>query len=214
MVYPKYRSSNIGKLLVKMNVHFIIFLIISNLFLIFCEGEEKIFDSSNIIIFNHTKLNAGSINKNSDLIIEYYSEENYDDIPNSILFYGLSKNGRYCFSNESSYTQEKNINIDEIIDIDGFYNNYEIYDSKNLFVSIKDDFNRENQYLFSINSYNSLVELHNFTYNLNNKHYIWDFNDFFDLDEDSYYFQYERQIYELSKESTYIIAFIPKFLVN
>ena len=167
MFYPKYRSSNIGKLLVKMNVHFIIFLIISNLFLIFCEGEEKIFDSSNIIIFNHTKLNAGSMNKNGDLIIEYYSEENYDDIPNSILFYGLSKNGRYCFSDKSSYTQEKNIDIDEIIDIPGYYKTYEIYDSKNLFVSIKDDSNRESQYLFSINSHNSLVELHNFNNNLN-----------------------------------------------
>ena len=32
------------------------------------------------------------MNKNGDLIIEYYSGENYDDIPNSILFYGISKN--------------------------------------------------------------------------------------------------------------------------
>ena len=167
MLYPEYRSSNIGKLLEKMNVHIIIFLIISNLFLIYCDAEGKTFDSSNIIIFNHTKLNAGSMNKNGDLIIEYYSEENYDDIPNSILFYGLSKNGRYCFSDKSSYTQEKNIDIDEIIDIPGYYKTYEIYDSKNLFVSIKDDSNRESQYLFSINSHNSLVELHNFTNNLN-----------------------------------------------
>ena len=214
MVYPKYRSSNIGKLLVKMNVHFIIFLIISNLFLIFCEGEEKKFDSSNIIIFNHTKLNAGSMNKNGDLIIEYYSEENYYEIPNSILFYGLSKNGRYCFSDESSYTQEKNIDIDEIIDISGYYNIYEIYDSKNLFVSLKNDFNREDQYLFSINSYNSIVELHNFNNNTAKNRYIWDFNDFFNLEEDAITFPYERELYELKRESAYIIAFIPKYKVN
>ena len=214
MFYPKYRSSNIGKLLVKMNVHFIIFLIISNLFLIFCEGEEKIFDSSNIIIFNHTKLNAGSMNKNGDLIIEYYSEENYYEIPNSILFYGLSKNGRYCFSDESSYTQEKNIDIDEIIDISGYYNIYEIYDSKNLFVSLKNDFNREDQYLFSINSYNSIVELHNFNNNTAKNRYIWDFNDFFNLEEDAITFAYERELYELKRESAYIIAFIPKYKVN
>ena len=214
MVYPKYRSSNIGKLLVKMNVHFIIFLIISNLFLIFCEGEEKKFDSSNIIIFNHTKLNAGSMNKNGDLIIEYYSEENYYEIPNSILFYGLSKNGRYCFSDESSYTKEKNIDIDEIIDISGYYNIYEIYDSKNLFVSLKNDFNREDQYLFSINSYNSIVELHNFNNNTAKNRYIWDFNDFFNLEEDAITFPYERELYELKRESAYIIAFIPKYKVN
>ena len=214
MFYPKYRSSNIGKLLVKMNVHFIIFLIISNLFLIFCEGEEKIFDSSNIIIFNHTKLNAGSMNKNGDLIIEYYSEENYYEIPNSILFYGLSKNGRYCFSDESSYTQEKNIDIDEIIDISGYYNIYEIYDSKNLFVSLKNDFKREDQYLFSINSYNSIVELHNFNNNTAKNRLIWDFNDFFNLEEDAITFAYERELYELKRKSAYIIAFIPKYKVN
>ena len=77
----------------------------------------------------------------------------------------LSKNDRYCFSNEPSYTKEENIDIDEIIDIEGYYNYYKIYDSKNLFVTIKNDVNRENQYLFSINSYNSIVELHNFNGN-------------------------------------------------
>ena len=60
-------------------------------------------------------------------------------MPTSFLFYGLSKNGRYCFSNESSYTQEKDIDIDEVIDIAGYYNNYRIYDSKSLFVSIRND---------------------------------------------------------------------------
>ena len=214
MLYPEYRSSNIGKLLVKMNAHIIIFLIISNLFLIYHGVEGQTFEPSNIIIFNHTKLNAGSLNRNGDLIIEYYSEENYYDISNSILFYGLSKNGRYCFSNESSYTQEKNIDINEIIDISGYYNIYEIYDSKNLFVSMKNDFNREDQYLFYINSYNSIVELHNFNNNTIKNRYIWDFNDFFNLEEDAITFQYERELYELKRESAYIIAFIPKYKVN
>ena len=108
------------------------------------------------------KFNAGTINKNGDLFIEYYSEENFYDIPNSILFYGLTKDGRCYFSNESSYTLEKNIERDEIKDITGFSNYYRIYDSKNLFVATKNDYNTKNQYLFSINSYNSIVELHNF----------------------------------------------------
>ena len=203
----------------KMNIHIIIFLIISNLFLIHCEGEREENANipkqvENILIFNHAKLNGGSNNRNGDLIIEYYSEENYFDMPNSILFYGLSKNGGYCFPNESSNTQEQNIDIDEIIDIAGYYNTYETYDSKNLFVSLKNDSNREDQYLFSINSYNSIVELHNFNNNAAKNHYIWDFNDFFQLEEDDYIFQYERELFELRGASQFIIAFIPNSVVG
>ena len=125
MLYSEYYSYNIGKLLLKLNTYIYIYLIISNIFLIHCEDNEIIDDTTskqekNIIIFNHTKLNDGSINKNGDLIIEYYSEEKYYDIPNTILFYCLSKNGRQCFSNESAYVNEKSIEIDEIIDIAGY----------------------------------------------------------------------------------------------
>ena len=132
MRYPEFDSSNIGKPLFKLNF-LIIFLFFSNLLLM------KAVEVKNIIIFDHTKFSACATNKNGDLFIEYYSEEKYFDIPNSILFYGLSKNNSYCFSNESSYTQEKNIDIDEIIDIIGYYNNYKIYDSRNLFVTTKND---------------------------------------------------------------------------
>jgi hypothetical protein len=164
-----------------------------------------------MLIFEHKKFSAGTTNKNGDLFLEYYSEENYYDIPNSIFFYGLAKNGRYIFLNESSYTLEKNIEIDEIVDIIGYYNNYEIYDSKNLFVTTKND--NRNQYLFSINSYNSIVELHNFNNNGDKNHYIWEFNDFFNLTEDVI-FPYERELYELKGKSLYIMVFIPKILVN
>ena len=171
MLYPECYLSTNGKPFMKFNISFIIFLIITNVFLIHC-GDDGVIDDTipkeeeNIIIFDHAKLNSGSMNKNGDLIIEYYSEENYYDILNSILFYCLSKNWKQCFSNETSYTQEKNIEIDEIVDIAGFYNIYNIYDSKSLFVSIKNDTNRGDQYLFSINSYNSIVELHNFNNNI------------------------------------------------
>ena len=43
---------------------------------------------------------------------------------------------------------------------------------------------------------------------------MWDYHDFFDLDEDAYNFQYERELYELRGESQYIIAFIPKYNVD
>ena len=69
-----------------------------------------------------------------------------------------------------------------------------IKDSKNLFVFIKNDTNKENQYLFSINSYDYLVEL----YNLNNNNYnIWSFNKFFNLNNKDYLFPFRYEILEL-----------------
>ena len=208
MKYLEYDSSNAEKPLSKLYFAFIILLI--NMLFIQSQGEEV----QNIIIFNHKKFSAGTINKNGDLFIEYYSEENYYDLPNSILFYALSKEGRYYFSNESSYTLEKNIDIDETKDLMGYYNNFKIYDSKILFVTTKSDINTGKQYLFSINSYNSIVELHNFNDDANKDHYIWDFKDFFNLEDDENNFPYERELYELKGQSLYIIVFIPKILVT
>ena len=112
MLYSEYYSYNIGKLLLKLNTYIYIYLIISNLFLIHCEDDEIIDETTpkqekNIIIFNHTKLNDGSINKNGDLIIEYYSEEKYYDIPNTILFYCLSKNGSNAFQMNLHMSKKK-----------------------------------------------------------------------------------------------------------
>ena len=210
MSYLKYDSSYTRKPLSKLNLLIIIIFIISNLFFIQCYD----FEIYNIITFDHMKFNAGTINKNGDLFIEYYSEENFYDIPNSILFYGLTKDGRCYFSNESSYTLEKNIERDEIKDITGFSNYYRIYDSKNLFVTTKNDYNTKNQYLFSINSYNSIVELHNFNNDADKDHYIWDFKKFFNLEDDENNFPYERELYELKGQSLYVIVFIPKILVT
>ena len=208
MLMIEYTLFNSRKQLKKINLYISIFLIISNLIIINC--SIKIDEELKIIIFNHTKYNAGSKNKNGDLIIEYFSDKNYYDIPASLLFYGLSKNFRYCFSNESSYTQEKNIDIDEVINIVGYYNNYRLYDSKSLFVSISNDFTKGKEYLFSINTYNSIVELHDYNNNTYNNRFIWDFDDFFNLNREKYEFPYETHLYELKGESTYILAFIPK----
>ena len=207
-----------------MNLFTFILLFMSNLILIkSCinsnERVDEEFISSppnvkNILIFNQAKYNSGSTNKNGDLIIKYYSQENTYNIPASILFYGLSKNGRYCFSDESSYTKEKNIDIDKIIDIAGTYNNFKIYDSKSLFISLKNDPYREKQYLFNINTDNSIIEFHDFNNDAENDHYIWDLYDFFNLDEEDFYFPYETVLYELEGKSLYIIAFIPKSVVT
>ena len=104
------------------------------------------------------------------------------------------------------------VDVDEIRDEYGLYNLDEI-NSLNLFVTIKNDPNKANQYLFSINSYSSLVELYNFN-DENNTNYIWNFNDFFNLEEDSYIFPYTYSLLEFNRESTYFLVIIPKIDID
>ena len=181
-------------------------------------GDECL---KNIIKFDHKKYQSNNfaINKKGDLILElteYKGCNDYeecDEMSFSKLFYGLTKDGKYYFNNKSSYIHEFNIDIDEeTYDPFGFKNFFEIYNSINLFVSIKSDPNKNNQYLFSINQYNSLIELYNIT-NGNNNYLTWNFYNFFNLNEDDYFFPYECSLFELKKESAYIIVFKPKVKV-
>ena len=213
MMNYKYISPKTLYSSMKINIYIINFLLFSNLIPIYIAYEDFVLD--HILIFNHSKFKAGNFakNKKGELFIEYYSV-NDNIIPTSRLFYGWQKNGRELFFKQSSYTQEINIDIDKTKDISGYYNNFDIYDSKNLFVSIKNEHNQANQYLFSINSYDSMIELHKFSNNINTVHYLWNFHDFFKTKEEKYRFPYEIVLLELKKESSYIIAFIPKIYVN
>ena len=169
----------------------------------------------NIIMFNQRKylLNNFAANKNGDILIQYNEYNNFDEEYSSRLFYGLAKNGSYFFANESSYTREFNIKIEEeFLENSDFLNLYKIQDSKSLFVSIK-NINKKNQYLFSINSYDSMVELYDLNNNDNN-YFVWSFNKFFNLDEEDYYFPFEFELFELKDKSEYIIAFIPFSIVE
>ena len=69
---------------------------------------------NNIIKFNNKNYKAGkfAINNKGELILEL-SENN--EMNSTILFYGLTKQGRYLFSNETSYNKEINTNIDKSI---------------------------------------------------------------------------------------------------
>ena len=106
-------------------------------------NEEAEICFNNIIKFDHKRYQSNNfaINKNGDLILELteYNDE-YDAITSSRLFYGLTKEGKYYFSNKSSYTHEFNIDIDEeTYDPYEFNNFFEIYNSINLFISMKND---------------------------------------------------------------------------
>ena len=166
---------------------------------------------NNVLKFNNKKYKAGTFakNKNGDIFIEF-SEDS--EISSSRLFYGLTKDGKYFFSNQSSSTKELDINIDNINTDYGFYNSYGVYNSLNLFVSLKNDPNKGNQYLFSINSFHSIVELFNINDSDENiNYYVWNFNDFFKINEEDYNFLYDYVLYEINKDNSYLIIIIPKF---
>ena len=182
------------------------------------EEEEKLFLNNticfnNILKFDQKKyqLNNFAKNENDDILIQFSEYKKDDKLSSSRLFYGLSKDGRYFFSNKSSYSIEFNVDIDEETFCENeFYYINEIKNSKSLFVSITP--NKGNQYLFNINSYNSMVELFDLN-NDNNNYFIWSFHKFFKLDPDDYFFPFDYELFEIKERLEYIIVFIPKIYV-
>lgn len=168
---------------------------------------------NNVIKFDSKKYIANNFakNKEGDLIFELTEskDDNTKEIYTSRLFYGLTKEGLPFFTNNTAYIHEIKINENKVISNDNEYHNlYNSFNSINLFVSLKNDLNKNNQYLFSINSKNSIVEL--FNLNDNDIYYLWSFNKFFDLNIDQYMFTYNIELFELKEKNEYFISFIPK----
>ena len=223
MVNNIYFTFKKQKKLNQMDLLIIFILFLSNLNIFFCEDKnnlENIFHSSieidlsindtnyfnNIIKFNNKNYKSGkfAINNKGDLILEL-SDNN--DI-NSRLFYELTKEGRYLFNNKSSYTQEINININQQI-----LSNNKGYNDFSLFVSIYNNSNINKQYLFSINSNYPLVELFDLN-DKSNENYIWSLYEFFGMNSIDYNFEYKYSLFEIKDESSYLIAVIPKNIIN
>ena len=130
-------------------IHFIIF---SNIKCQNCPKDITIEDTecfNNVTIFNvqNKFYRAGhfALNKNGDMIIEY----SYDKYR---LFYGLKKDGKYFFPN---ITKEI-----EIVNTDGNSTKLQRYESINSFIFLINDANKEKEYLLSLSSNLSLIELH------------------------------------------------------
>ena len=160
--------------------------------------EENTF--TNVLKFENYQLNHFAKNNEGDFVVSF-TEYTENIKSSSRKFYGLKNDGQYFFSDEESFERELKVNINEEIYNSGLDR------SKNLFVYIND--NTDKQYLFSINAYNSMVELFDVDNN-DNKYYIWSFNKFFDLNLDEYYSPCSYEIFSLKKEKSYIIAFLPK----
>ena len=119
-----------------------------------CAQDVAITDTScfnDVLKFNSKHYRAGHFvtYKNGDLIVEF-SNDGGDS--KARIFYGLTKNGRYYFPNNSPTYEIENIG-----NIDGAIGRYE---SINNLVVTENDLTRENQFLFSTSSYGSLTELH------------------------------------------------------
>ena len=102
-----------------------------------------------IIIQNYYRAGQFATDKNGNMIIEYSNDEG--GRAEYRLFYGLKKNGRNYFDNDNAH---KKIQIVTDISQKGRY------ESRNLFVSLENDINKDKQYLFSTSSYETLTELH------------------------------------------------------
>ena len=106
-----------------------------------CFNEVLIFNLDN----KYYRSGHFASNTKGDMIIEY-SYNTYR------LFFGFKKDGKYYFPEK---IKEINITSDDIES--SMLNRYE---SVNLFVSMVNDTNKEKEYLLSISSYITILELH------------------------------------------------------
>ena len=150
----------------------------------------RIYNLSNTDCFNDriifdNKYRAGHFvtTKEGVLIIEYSN----DAVNYQRFFYGLNKNGRYHFANESAfkYFSAKNPNN----------NNHGRYESKNIILHFKSDTSKTKEYIFSTSIYTTVTELHDLDNDISK---YWDTVDFWDIIE---IFSYEIVLLELPEDN-------------
>lgn len=146
---------------------------------------------NNIIKFSDKRYRAGAFakNKNGDIVIEYSSDA-------SRLFYGLRKDGKYFFNKTS-------VKVIENIKSDGGLTDR--FESQNIFVSLEDDINKDNQYLLSISTYQTLVELHNLQ---NDEYAVRQY--FYFIGKEVYSFRFSLLEAHINNKNIYFCVYIPK----
>ena len=120
-----------------------------------CSKNDSISNKAcfnDVLIFNNMQYRAGhsALNKDGLFILEF-STNSESGIR---VFYGLEKNGRFFFS-DNSPTKEINLTAKNNIT--------SRYESINAFVALKNDVNKNNEYLLSISTFSSLMEIYNMT---------------------------------------------------
>ena len=151
---------------------------------------------NDVIIFSHRKFRAGHActYKNGDTIFEF----SVDDSPVSTrLFYGLKKNGRYYFPGEPVYKQ---FNLQDKNDTSNT-GSLGRFESHNLLVHTLDDPEKTKEYLFSISTYDSLIELHDIENDDYQSMYIKKFSD-------KRIFSLTYSLIEIENTDTFVLAAI------
>ena len=136
--------------------------------------------------------------KDGSLIIEYSEDNSNSNQYEKKLFYGLKKNGRYYFPDESPFKHFEFYNTSN--------NKYTgRFESKNKIIYLSGDINKEKEYLFSTGSYLSVTELHDVEGNIS---YYWDTGSFWEI---AYIFSYDIIILDLpeNNENHYICVIKP-----
>ena len=169
-----------------------------------CQNVQNLQDTTcfnDVIKFDHDFWRAGHActNKKGTVIVEFSINPSESS---KRLFYGLNKKGRYYFPGEPVYKEIDSMTCQDCSD-DKFRGRFE---SRNLLVHLNTDTNREKEYLFSMSSYYSLVELIDIDDRENFNYYAWDTLKFFELARPI--FSYEYSLFEVGTDRTYISAFI------
>ena len=152
-----------------------------------CFNNIKIFEIEN----KYYRAGHSSINKNGDIVIEY-SYLQYR------LFYGLKKNGRYFFPNE---TKEIEIVSDGSIDPEAIRR----YESINSFISLVNDINKEKEYLISLSSWKTILELHD----LENEQYsLKQTVDFTNTEKGIFSFVFQLLEVQINNQNIYFCIYI------
>ena len=117
-------------------------------------SESECFN--NVYYFRNKNYRAGhfAMNSKGEMIVEYSSNQYR-------LFYGLNKKGRFVFPNVTKEIEINNETLDSVT--------IGRYESINSFVSLSNDINKEKEYLLSISSYTTILELYDLeqdTYNI------------------------------------------------
>ena len=134
-----------------------------------CFNEIKIINIEN----KYYRAGHFATNSQGDMFIEY-SFDNYR------LFYGIDTNGKLLYPNGT-----KEIEISNETIASNVLNRYE---SVNIFASLMNDSNKEKEYLMSISSYTTILELHDLE---NNDYRIAEATSFFEKNLGIYSFVFQ-----------------------
>ena len=197
------KSSPIANTLQKMYLYLFIFQIMIKINFIFCgdcSNVENLLTKTcynDLLIFNDSSWRAGHActNKKNVTIVEF----SRDNGGGNRLFYALKDNGRYYFSDFVKSVELSNCE-------DCTTDNRGRYESRNLFASLIGDSSKNKQYLFSISSYYSLVEMIDIDDPEDIQYHAWETMKFFSLTRPI--FSLEFSLFEIGETKTYIAAFI------